>query len=71
MEIKRNYISGNGQIPGSFSDVPGNYWYGIHVVDNASNWNDEQNSRSAGNPGDYGPIRAIVKPSPPINLSIQ
>lgn len=65
MEIKRNDISGNGPVPGSFNDSPltaGNYWYGVHVVDNAGNWNDEQNSRSGGSPGDYGPIKVIVNP---------
>jgi hypothetical protein len=40
-EIKRTSLSGNGPIQGSFSDSPtivGTYWYGLHVVDNASNW---------------------------------
>jgi len=39
-EVKRTSASGNSY-SGSFSDAPssgGTYWYGIHAVDNASNW---------------------------------
>jgi Lyzozyme M1 (1,4-beta-N-acetylmuramidase) len=50
-EIKPpNIFSGeNGPRSGSFTDsptAPGKYWYGIHVVDNAGNWNDEKNSNT-------------------------
>jgi surface antigen len=44
---KTNSISGNGPVSGSFTDAPspaGNYWYGIHVVDNAGNWVSETSS---------------------------
>jgi len=48
--IQINTLAGeNGPISGSFTDspsAPGKYWYGIHVVDNAGNWNDEGNSNS-------------------------
>jgi len=48
---------------GSFMDTPsvvGTYWYGIHVVDNTGEWNDEKNSRTGGSPGVYGPIKRTV-----------
>ena len=59
-EIKSTSLSGNGPFSGSFSDAPssiGNYWYGIHVVDNAGNWSTE--------PDPPGPIKGIVTGSPP------
>jgi uncharacterized protein YvpB len=61
-QLKTNPQSGNGPVSGSFSDIPpvGKYFYGIHVVDNASNWNDEANSRTGGKPGTYGPILVTV-----------
>lgn len=40
---------GNGPITDSFTDTPpapGRYWYGLHVVDNNDNWNDEKNSNT-------------------------
>jgi WD40 repeat protein/lysophospholipase L1-like esterase len=60
-EIKPpNALAGeNGPISGSFTDspsVPGKYWYGVHVVDNAGNWNDENNSNTNKQPSSYGPI---------------
>jgi len=62
-EVKRTSASGNSY-SGSFTDVPslgGTYWYGIHVADNAGNWNDEQNSLTDGLPGDYGPVEVTVR----------
>jgi hypothetical protein len=60
---QRTFLSGNGPYNGSFTDTSsstGTYWYGMHVVDNAGNWNDEQNSNTSGLPGDYGPIMVTV-----------
>lgn len=49
-EVKRNELSGErGPTTGSFMDSPsasGKNWYGLHVVDNAGNWNDEKNYNS-------------------------
>ena len=64
-EIKPpNTLSGeNGPLSGSFTDAPaapGKYWYGVHVVDNAGNWNDERNSNTNGQPSVYGPIEVYV-----------
>lgn len=62
---------GNGPFQGSFSDTPplvGEWWYGVHVVDGAGNWNDERNSQSGGAPGVFGPIQVTVMaglPAPP------
>ena len=67
-EVKKLLVSGNNY-SGSFTDAPtsaGTYWYGLHVVDNAGNWNDEKNSNTGGSPGVYGPIKRVVTPpSPP------
>ena len=55
---------GDGPYEGSYTDTPdqvGTYWYGIHVADNAGNWNDEQNSHTDGLPGDYGPVEVTVR----------
>jgi hypothetical protein len=63
-EIKRNALSGNGPTSGSFLDAPSNlgkYWYGIHVVDNAGNWNDEKNSNSINKPDGFEPFEVDVK----------
>ena len=60
-------LSGQTSYSGSFSDAPpsvGSYWYGLHVVDNAGEWNDEQNSKTGGVPGDFGPIQVEVTPIP-------
>jgi hypothetical protein len=62
---KRQVITGvgNGPYSGTFQDAPpelGGFWYGVHVKDNAENWNDEQNSRTGGVPGDFGPIQVMV-----------
>lgn len=60
-------LSNQTTYSGSFTDdtldVPGTYWYGLHVVDNSGDpehWNDEQNSRTGGSPGDYGPLKVTV-----------
>jgi hypothetical protein len=60
-------LSGDGPSSGSFpTDIPptaGNYWYGIHVIDNANNYMDE---RIAGR----GPLqRTVVSPTRIISLS--
>jgi len=60
-EINRTSLVGVGDGPysSSFSDTPlftGTYWYGIHVVDNASNWESE--------PDPPGPIEVSVIPPP-------
>jgi surface antigen len=64
-EVKRTSASGNSY-SGSFTDAPSSvesYWYGIHVVDGAGNWNEEKNSNTGGTPGVYGPIWvAIIGP---------
>lgn len=54
-EIERTYISGDGPISGSFYDspqLPGIYWYGLKVIDNAGNWSSE--------PYPPGPIKVKV-----------
>jgi hypothetical protein len=48
---------------GSFTDspsAPGKYWYGVHVVDNADNWNDQKNSNSNGKPSGSEPAEVEV-----------
>jgi uncharacterized repeat protein (TIGR01451 family) len=58
--VDKHLLSGNGSSSGSFSDTPlsiGNYWYGIHVVDNAGTVTHE--------PDPPGPIKVIVTGSPP------
>jgi len=83
-EIKPpNTLSGeNGPLSGSFTDsptAPGKYWYGVHVVDNAGNWNDEKNSNTDSQPGSFGPIEVEIKsaqepitltPNQPITLTL-
>ena len=56
-------LSGQSNYSGFFYDEPRSedtYWYGIHVVDNAGNWNDERNSQTGGLPGDYSQIPVTV-----------
>ncbi|MCK9566495.1 MAG: GDSL-type esterase/lipase family protein, partial [Methanothrix sp.] len=65
-EIKPpNTLAGeSGPLSGSFTDspaAPGKYWYGVHVVDNAGNWNDEKNSNTKNMPGCYGPVEVEIK----------
>jgi protocatechuate 3,4-dioxygenase beta subunit len=57
-EVRRNSASGNGPIPGSFSETlpVGVYWYGLHVRDNAGNVRFE--------PNPPGPLRVSVRVSP-------
>ena len=63
--IQTNALAGgNGPVSGSFTDspsAPGKYWYGVHVVDNAGNWNDERNSNTNGQPGSFEPVEVEVK----------
>jgi len=73
-EIQRNTLAGEtGPVSGSFTDsppAPGKYWYGVHVVDNAGNWNDEQNANTANQPGDWGPAEVEVKGPQPVTLTL-
>lgn len=63
-EIKRDMVSScDGPLSASFTDAPSNagrYLYGIHVADNAGNWNDERNSNSDNQPGGFSPIEVEV-----------
>ncbi len=63
--ISTNTLAGDtGPISGSFTDspsAPGKYWYGVHVVDNAGNWNDEKNSNTNGQPSSFEPVEVEVK----------
>ncbi|VVB63905.1 Uncharacterised protein [uncultured archaeon] len=75
-EISRTALSGETTpVSGSFTDSPpgpGKYWYGVHVVDNAENWNDEQNANTANLPGDWGPAEvAVVDAASPIVQAFQ
>ena len=63
-EIKSNAAFGKATVSGTFKDTPpatGNYWYGLHVVDNAGNWNDERNSKSEGSTNGFEPNEVEVK----------
>lgn len=64
-QISTNTLAGEiGPLSSSFTDsppTPGKYWYGVHVVDNAGNWNDEKNSNTNNKPGVYGPIEVETK----------
>jgi len=58
-------LSGNGPLSGTFNDTPaaaGEYWYGIHVNDNAGNYIDE---RVAGR----GPIQVTITTPQPVTIS--
>jgi HEAT repeat protein len=63
-QINTNTLAGEtGPLTGSFTDTPSNpgkYWYGVHVVDNAGNWNDERNSKTKGQPSGFGPMEVQV-----------
>lgn len=65
----------NNPYPGLFTDTPlasGKYWYGIHVVDNAGNWNDERNSNTSGQPRVFEPVEVeVVGSAPPIVEAFQ
>ena len=70
-KIKQENIAGKtGPVSGSFTDTPsgpGVYWYGVHVIDNAGKWNDEQNANTGYQPGSWGPAKvAIVDPASPV-----
>jgi len=71
-EIQRVSISGD-TYTGSLTDSPpaaGTYWYGLHVVDNAGNSNDERNSNTNGSPGVYGPIKVqVVSEKPDLTIT--
>jgi len=64
-QINTNILAGEtGSVSGSFTDspfAPGKYWYGVHVVDSAGNWNDQRNSNTKNIPGIYGPIEVNVE----------
>jgi uncharacterized membrane protein len=63
-QISTNALAGEtGPLPGSFTDTPtapGKYWYGVHVVDKAGNWNDERNSNTEGQPSGLEPVEVVV-----------
>jgi surface antigen len=72
-QIKTNGHLGDGPVTSSFADASssiGKYYYGIHVIDNAGNWNDEKNSKTGGIPGKYGPILVQVKAPIPSSVSV-
>jgi cell wall-associated NlpC family hydrolase len=66
-EIKRSTLAGEkGPLSSSFTDspaTPGKYWYGVHVVDSAGNWNDQGNSNTNYQPISFEPIEVKVKSS--------
>ena len=72
-QIKNNTLAGgNGPLSGSFTDspsAPGKYWYGVHVVDNPSNWNDEKNSNTNGQPSSFEPVEVEVKTTDQTSIS--
>jgi len=75
-EISRKPLAGEtGVVSGSFNDSPaspGKFWYGVHVVDNAGNENDEQNENTANQPGDWGPAEvAVIESASPVVLAFQ
>jgi tetratricopeptide (TPR) repeat protein len=60
----RFYSEGTDPISDSFTDspsTPGNYWYGLHVVDNAGNWNDEKNSNTNNPSVSFEPIAVEIE----------
>jgi len=63
-QISTNPLAGEtDSVSGSFTDsptAPGKYWYGVHVVDNAGNWNDERNSNSNGQPSGFEPAEVVA-----------
>jgi hypothetical protein len=67
LQINTNTLDGEtGPLFGSFTDsppAPGKYWYGVHVVDNAGNWNDEKNSNTNGQPSSFEPVKVEIKNS--------
>lgn len=70
-QIKTTTLSGQTSYSGTFSNAPssaGTYWYGLHVVDRAGNWNDEKNSRTGYSPGQYGPDKVVVYNLPTLRI---
>lgn len=66
--IQTKVLAGQtGPFSGLFTDspsTPGKYWYGVHVVDNVDNWNDERNSNSEGQPRSFEPVEVeVISPS--------
>jgi len=62
--IQTKVLAGQtGPFSGSFTNSPsspGKYWYGVHVVDNAGNWNDERNFNTEGQPRSFQPVEVEV-----------
>lgn len=61
--IQTKVLANENDESGSFMDsptAPGKYWYGVHVVDNAGNWNDEGNSNTNGQPSGFEPVGVNV-----------
>jgi hypothetical protein len=61
-QVQTNGHSGNGPVGGSFQDAPpyvGTYWYGLHVLDNASPLSNITTERQAG----LGPLQRVVNPT--------
>lgn len=71
--IKVTSLSGQTSYSGSFADAPttpGVYWYGLHVLDD-HDWNDEQNSKTGGLPGKFGPISVeVLRPTGSLTVTI-
>jgi|WetSurMetagenome_2_1015567.scaffolds.fasta_scaffold05323_2 WD40 repeat protein/lysophospholipase L1-like esterase len=68
-QVSTNPLAGEtGPVSGSFTDAPtapGKYWYGVHVVDDAGNWNDEKNSNTNGQPSGFEPAEVeVIKGEP-------
>jgi hypothetical protein len=62
-----------GPVSGTFMvspSAPGKYWYGVHVVDNAGNWNDQKNSNTNGQPSSFEPVGVEVKSSQEVTLNL-
>jgi hypothetical protein len=68
-QISTNVLAGEtGPVSGSFTDspaAPGKYWYGVHVVDNAGNWNNEKNSNTNYQPEGFESEPVEVKQAEP------
>jgi len=73
-EVQRNALNGEtGPVSDSFTDSPtdpGNYWYGLHVVDNANNWNDQWNSNTDGKPLPFEPAEVQVMSAHDVTLTL-
>jgi hypothetical protein len=63
-QISTNTLAGEtGPTSGTFTDSPsaqGKYWYGVHVVDNTGNCNDERNSNAFNSHSSYNPVEVNV-----------